>query len=289
LLISILTPSLVNVKNIARTAKTAALLKGLGDGLEMFHTDHVLQADRLVSGDYPPSYFPVTVPARNPYQAENQDPCNRTSPYNAQGAQTLVWGLVGADLQGTPGFQAAPEAQMQYDGTPNVAKFNQTMNYIYRLDSNKRLLFARREPFVDITKARVRNPDPSIMLLSGTLANAAVPVYLDEFNMPVLYYKPRTLQTSPEPTYVRTDNQAFTQALLGPTLRNPIGNLAMDKDGLNAFQRYIRNTQITNTYRPHNADTFILISAGADELYGTSDDVANFPLDAYNYQADYWR
>ena len=30
--------------------------------------------------------------------------------------------------------------------------------------------------------------------------------------------------------------------------------------------------------KPVNADTFLLISAGVDGLYGTADDVANFPL-----------
>jgi len=275
LLISILTPSLVNVKNIARTAKTAALLKGLGDGLEMFHTDHVLGRD---NPDYPPSYWEVTVKVRNPYEADNQDSTNRKSPYRVQGAQTLVWGLVGADLHGTPGFKDTP---------------TENMVGIYKLDDNKRPLYSRRDPFVDLTKARIANPDPSIILLgSATRANVAVPVFLDEFNMPVLYYKPDSSQTDARNMFNQRDNEAFTQTLNGRgTLLHPIGNLTTDTSAyrLNAFQRYIRNTQITNTYRPHNPDTFILISAGADELYGTSDDVANFPLDAYNYKQDYWR
>jgi len=30
-------------------------------------------------------------------------------------------------------------------------------------------------------------------------------------------------------------------------------------------------------FMPHNAETFILLSAGPDGLFGTEDDIANFP------------
>ena len=51
------------------------------------------------------------------------------------------------------------------------------------------------------------------------------------------------------------------------------------------FYRFTRDDKVTNAGaigvgnqfpRPHNPDTFILISAGFDGLYGTEDDVANF-------------
>ncbi len=42
------------------------------------------------------------------------------------------------------------------------------------------------------------------------------------------------------------------------------------------FYKAITNTKITTTPRPHNEDSYILLSAGWDGLYGTSDDVYNF-------------
>lgn len=42
------------------------------------------------------------------------------------------------------------------------------------------------------------------------------------------------------------------------------------------FHRYIRNKGVTAKFAPHNADSFLLISPGADGRYGTADDIANF-------------
>lgn len=42
------------------------------------------------------------------------------------------------------------------------------------------------------------------------------------------------------------------------------------------FYIKIRNEQITTTYRPKRADSFILLSAGYDGEYGTDDDIFNF-------------
>jgi hypothetical protein len=44
-------------------------------------------------------------------------------------------------------------------------------------------------------------------------------------------------------------------------------------------KRFYLNTQSGQTFskpRPYRVDTFILISAGRDSLYGTADDVRNF-------------
>jgi len=273
LLISILTPSLVNVKKIARSAKTAGLIKGIGDGLEMFHADHV------VGGDYPPSFWRAPVRDYNPYEADNQpDDPNTKSPYNAQGAQTLVWGLAGADLQGTPGF-------------------NGLMADLYRLDNARRPLTSRRDPFVDITKTPIRKPDASTMRIDAvTRAKAYLPVIMDDFDMPLLYYKARADSASdplniynPADASFVNDNRAFIEGLSSNASQvHPLANTRLYHDdnlklNLTAFQKYIRNVQVPNAYRPHNPDTFLLISAGPDQLYGTDDDVTNFPLNIYNY------
>lgn len=43
-----------------------------------------------------------------------------------------------------------------------------------------------------------------------------------------------------------------------------------------AFARYIQNDDVQARLAPQRADAYLLISAGSDGLYGTSDDVANF-------------
>jgi hypothetical protein len=44
------------------------------------------------------------------------------------------------------------------------------------------------------------------------------------------------------------------------------------------FDHAIWNPNVTATRRPHNEDSYILLSAGPDGLYGTADDIANFPV-----------
>jgi hypothetical protein len=43
-----------------------------------------------------------------------------------------------------------------------------------------------------------------------------------------------------------------------------------------SFQRYIRNEGVQAALRPQREDTYLLVSPGADGLYGTADDVADF-------------
>ncbi|NLX14329.1 MAG: prepilin-type N-terminal cleavage/methylation domain-containing protein [Phycisphaerales bacterium] len=60
-------------------------------------------------------------------------------------------------------------------------------------------------------------------------------------------------------------------------------------DGIpGSFAHTVRNPNInpqigmrqagTGVFRPHNADKFILLSAGKDGIFGTGDDIANFPI-----------
>ncbi len=52
------------------------------------------------------------------------------------------------------------------------------------------------------------------------------------------------------------------------------------KDGVeppvDTFQSYIMNASVKATRAPHCPDTYLLVSPGADGIYGTSDDVTNF-------------
>jgi prepilin-type N-terminal cleavage/methylation domain-containing protein len=46
--------------------------------------------------------------------------------------------------------------------------------------------------------------------------------------------------------------------------------------GTNSFAAYIRNKSIEARVSPYKPDSFLLISAGADGIFGTGDDLANF-------------
>jgi prepilin-type N-terminal cleavage/methylation domain-containing protein len=120
-----------------------------------------------------------------------------------------------------------------------------------------------------------------------------------KLGMPVLYYKadPTKLvhnpafdptayggTTTPNPSiYNFDDNYAITG--LGcpwegspPPIAGGTGTPQpmYGEANVKIFYKAITNTKVTATPRPHNEDGYILLSAGWDNLYGTSDDVYNF-------------
>jgi hypothetical protein len=100
-----------------------------------------------------------------------------------------------------------------------------------------------------------------------------------KIGMPVLYYKADTSKTAhnldnpddPNNIYNYRDNHA----LLGlgvpwdPNAKHP---LFTDPK---IFYKITRNKKVRTKSSPHRADSFILISAGYDGLYGTKDDIIN--------------
>ncbi|MGD0078951.1 MAG: type II secretion system protein [Sedimentisphaerales bacterium] len=107
--------------------------------------------------------------------------------------------------------------------------------------------------------------------------------------MPVLYYKADTSKlnhdaiTVPNAAVSNTniynfdDNYALTK--LGcpwEASAPPIGASHPMAGDPTVFLKAITNTQVTSTPRPHREDSYILVSAGFDGLYGTRDDVYNF-------------
>ncbi|MFC1794087.1 hypothetical protein ACFL3Q_10935 [Planctomycetota bacterium] len=100
--------------------------------------------------------------------------------------------------------------------------------------------------------------------------------------MPVLYYKADTSKmahdvndpNNPENIYDYRDNHALLA--LGvpgdPNQKHPLF------ENPKMFYEMTRNYKYAKTRKPNRADTFILLSAGPDGLYGTKDDITNFVM-----------
>jgi len=100
--------------------------------------------------------------------------------------------------------------------------------------------------------------------------------------MPILYYRANTANTGHEVDaanniYDYRDNHSLT--LLGMQWKAPILN-PESKHTLftnpEVFYEKTVDKNITSANRPHRSDSYILLSAGFDGEYGTSDDVFNF-------------
>lgn len=101
-----------------------------------------------------------------------------------------------------------------------------------------------------------------------------------KIGMPILYYKADTSKTAhdvndpnnPENIYDYRDNHALLA--LGvpgkPGQKHPL------YEDPKIFYEMTRNYRSAKTNKPQRADTYILLSAGRDGLYGTEDDITNF-------------
>jgi hypothetical protein len=98
--------------------------------------------------------------------------------------------------------------------------------------------------------------------------------------MPILYYKADTSKTAhnldnpddPNNIYNYRDNHALL-GLGAPREPNVKQPLFTDPK---IFYEMTKDYKVTAQSRPYRADSFILISAGYDGLYGTKDDIVNF-------------
>jgi len=271
MLVALLVPSLTMVRNAARRAQQKAQFNAIAMALEAFKQDY---------GDYPPSDWPL------PPDPES----------NYCGAQKLAEALLGLDLLG---FH--PESDWRADGTKRSGGY-----FLY--DPTRATDIQKRKgPYLETSKARAFRLGDIFDFgsISSPLATAPGPltfVICDVYGWkkvelvdatgkivqstragaPILYYKANTVsKTIDEPTLVTdrvydvTDNIPvieLKQSVDGREhpLANPNGNFRY------FYFDYIRDPRVTAKPWPYRPDSYILISAGRDGLYGTEDDITNF-------------
>ncbi|MCK5565428.1 MAG: hypothetical protein KAJ07_09295 [Planctomycetes bacterium] len=165
---------------------------------------------------------------------------------------------------------------------------------------------ARKGPFIDTQVANVFNMQDVYGDVQNFRIFHAVPSEIDRSlvlcdvfekrrntgkltGMPVLYYKARTYaqQDVTDPGEISDDIYYYPDNWNLLNLGTSFGfgyNYYPDQHPLNDpmpegfinFEQMILNPNITVIKRPYRADSYILISAGEDGLYGTSDDITNF-------------
>jgi prepilin-type N-terminal cleavage/methylation domain-containing protein len=106
-----------------------------------------------------------------------------------------------------------------------------------------------------------------------------------QMGMPVLYYRANTSKmlhdvndpANPDNTYNYLDNHGFLDGGLpwNPGEDFPLWKTGDGQEGEEFYKLTLDRTSAP-IERPHNKDSYILISAGWDGIYGTRDDVFNF-------------
>ncbi len=257
LMVGLLIPALSMVRNTAKETKQKAQFATIELALTAFKNDY---------GDYPRSDWPLP-------PAPGSDYC---------GAQKLAEALVGWDLLG---FH--PKSDFRSNGRNDDGEF------IY--DANNPIFFdQRRGPYLELAtfdafrlgNISILNPglffdtrplapntfvlcdvfgEKKIMLSNGKTVRAGAPI---------LYYRANTSAKTIREIYNAQDNDVLIQ--IKQQTDNKEQPLSRPAGQFQYFYDYIRDPKISARPWPYRPDSYILISAGADGLYGTSDDIRNF-------------
>jgi prepilin-type N-terminal cleavage/methylation domain-containing protein len=268
LLAGLMMPSLQMARRVAKETSQRAQFASMAAALTAFRNDY---------GQYPPS-------------EETTRPVNG---WKYCGAQQLCEAFLGFDLLG---FH--PDSEWQPDGRNKDGS-----EYIYRQDDPVQM-DRRRGRYLDLSKVnafRVGGTDglygdvatplgPPTFLLCDVFGRTRITL-LDgntvRAGAPILYYRAntfsRSLTVDGEPylqIYNYFDNMAviYTQDMAddGVLDGHPLGDENFFYgDPPDIPFGYVQDPRVPNPW-PYRPESYLLISAGADGIYGTADDIRNF-------------
>lgn len=283
ILISILVPSLNRARISAKRTATLALLHTLETGIEMF---------REKTDDYPDSRFGA-------YYGD-------VSQGSLYGAQKLARALMGREALVSKLGSVRPKDLRTAGPGGMAAKYYQSPDASQRIGP-----FAEN---LDPGTHYVATGDPKLRYQSspGSLGQVtndadAPMMFIDSFLFPVLYWKAnpkgdimmaptaggassdnRRAGSGISPIYVQADNIGFLNWQMASKphpMARPGLALTPDSEGPGTFAYAIHqhsnesegaSAALQRLRKPHNANSFLLITPGPDGLYGTPDDIRNF-------------
>ncbi|HRX84194.1 MAG TPA: type II secretion system protein [Phycisphaerae bacterium] len=296
LLIAIALPAFKHARIAAKKTATKAVITSIESGLTMYREEQAL------GNTYPPSASdkrttgnPSLPVIAHPTETLNSNPDVRIS-----GASLLVYGLAGAQLQGTHGFKRVgsfstwAESMTGEKGSGGLYDVNANPPWPSYGPFAGANLLDRVSSLGDLEKF------PVDQLSAGLNATELGQyVFKDDFGGPILYYKARpaarAMLTNPGNNtigiYDIRDNLILTSypnSRLGGTLYDGDTGFGTERKVGDAnyyknFDYFILDKKASrvangNTVvgRPVRPDSFLLISAGPDLLFGTDDDVVNW-------------
>jgi prepilin-type N-terminal cleavage/methylation domain-containing protein len=305
LLLAIALPAFSKAKIQAQAAATQATINVLGTGLEQY------RADTGLEGAYPPSNFMQVI---SPHDSVKKNDTAADRPDLIPGASFLVWGLAGADLLGTPGFRDLDNTGTWAD---NTGRANAQQLYFMNGNRPQHTRFGPfvERSKIKVTSQTAPGVSqfvvPSAVAGPGSYSNRRTlgsVCFLDTFDFPILYYKATpgkanmvslvNVGNNNDATYSLLDNYAVTGFIgnstdkgmdLGAGIPHPISTLGAVTGGAeppragmgvtgNSFGRTVWDSNVTAASRAQREDSYILLSAGPDGLYGTADDLGNITI-----------
>lgn len=285
ILIGLLVPSLNKVKRYARDVKQKAQFHSIDVAMELFASEH---------DGYP--------------ESKRYDEDGQVYP----GALRLCEAMMGQDQMGYDPDSHFRQDGMVYDSVNGkwVSLYRNSKTNLLDADLPASLK-KRRGPYLQLENANANTLYNIYARSYAPLAPIAQKYVLCDvykrvvnqdtgkrIGMPILYYRANTSNQffskvdadAGNSIYDYHDNELIVDASIPlsiPPIAHPMASTGLTSIGVAAdiqtnFYDKIENTDIssmssTSTYRrPYCADSYILIAAGFDGEYGTSDDIFNF-------------
>jgi prepilin-type N-terminal cleavage/methylation domain-containing protein len=276
ILIGLLAPALTLVRDFAKEIQQRAQFHAIETGLEIFKTNF---------GKYPESI-----------DNQNKTGAVDATPYS--GANKLAEAMVGLDFLGfhpnsdlraigtfshDDGTGTTVEADVYHPGSSYAGGGN-----LLFAETDIENMDARKGPLIELENAGAfqmadvyGNGDHGAYLADSLVlcdVYSKTRTSTKKTGAPVLYYKANSIykiqdSTAADSIYDLDDNSGLVA--LGSVDDGTTHPLATAEQ----FNKMIVNPDISSVARPYKADTYILVSAGKDALYGTSDDIFNFNKD----------
>jgi len=205
------------------------------------------------------------------------------------GAMKLCEAVMGRDLQGVH-----PDSVFRSDGMDSMRKVLYPVETGMFSKEISDSLIARKGPYLPLESANAYTMadlfgegntgpfEPNHFVLCDVFRHVKLRGTGKKTGIPILYYKANTSETAhniddpddPNNIYDYKDNHALLA--LGvpgkPGVKHPM------YENPKIFYEIIKDYKDTTRSKPNNVETFILLSAGHDGLYGTKDDIVNFEM-----------
>jgi type II secretory pathway pseudopilin PulG len=265
ILIGILLPSLNMVKRYAKVVTQKNLLRNIDSGLQAFEIDF------------------KEYPASGATDAAGAQYC---------GAMKLAEAMAGQD-----GLGFNPDSTFTADdGSGQTELYPPSQGapgtwpswYVENLRNRREFLEAKDVLLCSLDDLYASSGwanSSKVALLCDVFRSAKNLTTGKKMGMPILYYKADSSKlvhdvndpTNPDNIYNYKDNQAFLKLGLpwDTATMPPLYQVAPDLEGKVFYEKTLDKSALP-IERPHNKDSYILISAGWDGIYGTRDDVFNF-------------
>ncbi len=257
LLVGLLLPAVSAVKKMAKETKQKAQFATIELALEAFKNDY---------GDYPPSDR-SSVPR---IYAGSQKLAEALLGWDLLGFHpNSAWRGDGLDEQMGPGtYDPAQTRDINGDGVPDT--FDERKGPYLEL-ANVGAFRLLDLPWM--VAGLIPDPNPNTFVICDVFGAKKISMANGKIvraGAPILYYRADTSGKTTRTIYDPSDNirLVFAKQIADGGEHPLIQPLY--------FYDYIKNPKITARDWPYRPDSYILISAGADGLYGTPGDITNF-------------